>query len=150
VTESQDGRFDQLKPITGTRSFHQYTPLSQCTISAKTLSSDSNSNVFHIASTSDCECDAQNEHFQSLNESTVKVGNWVLVLYLGNKYPGKVSEINDITKTVTVSALEISGKYFKYPSKEDVLEYPFSDIISVLKEPMLVNMRGLYSIEIDV
>ena len=85
----------------------------------------------------DCHCSSQ---------QTFCLGEWVLVDYFKEQFHGKVVEIS--SDVLQIACLEKAGPYFKFPNKQDLHWYPFSDVIALLHEPELKNPRGFYSIVI--
>ena len=81
----------------------------------------------------------------STDQSTVKsftVGDWVLVKYDTDVFPGEVKKIcNDEIK---VSVMVPSGSYFKWPKDEDAIFYPVANVIKSLKPPVIKSSRGTF------
>ena len=73
----------------------------------------------------------------------INIGEWVLVDYFGDFFPGKITDHKG--DSVSVSCLEKAGNYFKYPIIPDMHWYSISDIIATLHEPELKTTRGCYS-----
>ncbi|KAG8184845.1 hypothetical protein JTE90_012093 [Oedothorax gibbosus] len=76
-------------------------------------------------------------------ELAIKIGEWVLVQYDGEHYPGEVKAIenNDYSVSVMIKA----GRNWKWPSNEDKNFYSNDKIVKKLSAPDVVNARGHYS-----
>lgn len=61
--------------------------------------------------------------------------------YENEMYPGEILEIDD--KTVKVNAMEPTGNgKFKWPTKEDIHDYPLCDIVRKIEPPVPCDSRG--------
>jgi hypothetical protein len=83
------------------------------------------------------------------DESTVVIpvlGEYVLVEYDATLYPGRVVSVAETTPLVTVSCMERSKIFWKWPAKEDVLMYSFASIKRKIAVPEMVSARGLYRV----
>ena len=127
-------RFDDTPSIKGTRSYHHYIP-SSCCLHAYTVSgNDSAPDIFHMLK---APCLRSQNCVETVRYS-FKIGDWVLVNYFDEQYPGTITDIAD--DSLCVSCLEKSGSFFKYPSQPDIHWYPCCDIIAVLEEPELKKL----------
>lgn len=72
-------------------------------------------------------------------------GDFVLVTYEGDHYPGEVKSVKK--NGFQVSCMVKTGQYWKWPSKPDLLLYPPSDIIQLISEPKKISRRGLFSVQ---
>ena len=81
------------------------------------------------------------------NQGTiVNIGDFVIVKYEGTFYPEEVRHLVP-NQSATVSAMKRSGlKFWKWPTKQDVLDYPLRDIERVIKPPTIVSNRGTFSV----
>lgn len=77
-------------------------------------------------------------------EACVKCGDFVLVTYDGQLYPGLVKEKD--AEGCKVNAMEASGGNWKWPKKDDVIWYPFSDIVQKIAEPKYLT-RGIMEVK---
>jgi hypothetical protein len=66
--------------------------------------------------------------------------DFVLVLYEGEIYPGKV------TCSTQSGALEKSWKYWKLPKFRDELKYCLSDIVKKINIPKVISQRGIFDV----
>ncbi|KAK4882296.1 hypothetical protein RN001_005615 [Aquatica leii] len=69
---------------------------------------------------------------------------YVIVNYDGQLYPGKILEVSE--ESVKVTAMAGCGCLFKWPEKENILDYFDGDIICKINPPILVNKRGVYKV----
>ena len=58
-------------------------------------------------------------------------------------YRGEVVDVVD--DGPKIRAMEQFGNRFKWPRHEDILTYPFSDVISKLQPPISVGTRGQFT-----
>jgi len=97
---------------------------------------------------SDIEPDSDISSTSPVAKSTVNnmpnEGDFVIVTYEGNHYPGEVKSLKK--NGVQVSCMMKTGQYWKWPSKPDLLVYPQSDIIQLISEPKKISRRGLFSV----
>jgi hypothetical protein len=85
------------------------------------------------------------DHNKSLFNPVIKAcGQFVVFLYEGNVYPGKITYFNE--ENVYISATVKSLKSCKWPEKPNILEYEWSDALGSINAPKLVSKRGFYSI----
>ena len=68
-----------------------------------------------------------------------------MVVYEGEYFPGLV--LNITTLEVVVKVMTMFGPNWKWPEQEDKLWYPRDDVVEKIKEPQLLNARGIYAIE---
>lgn len=84
------------------------------------------------------------EELLSLDEVKREVGEYVIFVYEGEYFPGKI--INFDNQTVEISAMQRSLKSWKWPEKPDLHRYDWDDVIGHCKEPKLISKRGFFSI----
>jgi ElaB/YqjD/DUF883 family membrane-anchored ribosome-binding protein len=78
----------------------------------------------------------------SVNIGQFNVGNYVIIRYEEEYFPGMVLEISSTEASVKVMGM--SGPNWKWPEKDDILSYPIQDIVQVIPEPELLNSRGIF------
>nr|XP_047137394.1 uncharacterized protein LOC124813902 [Hydra vulgaris] len=80
-----------------------------------------------------------------------QIGDWVAIEYNMQWYPAIIQSVN--RDNVHVSCMEYSttpGKNcFKWPTKENILQYLYLDVICRIDAPTPTNQRGDYSLSID-
>ena len=75
------------------------------------------------------------------------VGEYVIIKYDNSYYPGEITNVSSINKVATIRTMEKSGpKFWKWPNKEDILDYSFQDIVRTITPPCVVSNRGTYSV----
>ena len=73
------------------------------------------------------------------------VGQYVIVKYNGNYYPGEILSV--ASSTARVRTMENSGpKFWKWPSHDDILDYFFADIVKSIDPPTIVSNRGTFTV----
>lgn len=93
-----------------------------------------------------------NNNFEKENDAEYLVGNFCIVKYEDNYFPGKILEIRAENSELEykVSAMTRSNLNWKWPYPQDILWYKKVDLIKQLTEPKMLNKRGIYSVrEID-
>ena len=79
-------------------------------------------------------------HSQDSSEE-IKVGDWFVVEYDGENFPGEVKEIGE--EDFRVSVMHSAGKNWKWPGfKDDKTFYCRKQMIKKLEEPIIANNRG--------
>lgn len=77
------------------------------------------------------------------NAIDVEVGQWAVVAYDGERYPGEVTALSDI-EGVEVSVLHKSGSCWKWPQPKDVICYYKKDIVRLISPPIAAGHRGQF------
>ena len=68
------------------------------------------------------------------------VGKWCALLYDGRIYPGIIQEVNETP--CQVKCMHRVGKNnFFWPLRDDILWYPFEDMLTIIPPPEKVNSR---------
>ncbi|KAF9411724.1 hypothetical protein HW555_009553 [Spodoptera exigua] len=76
----------------------------------------------------------------------ISLGCYVIVLYEGEYFPGKVENVNE--KQYEVSTMTLStGNSFRWPEKPDKIWYKEDQVIEKTDEPVCINKRGFYKIK---
>lgn len=70
----------------------------------------------------------------------IKPGDWVLVMYEGNLYPGQVLSIVD--HEYKISAMEKCGQFWRWPERPDEIFYCKEKISKKIQPPEVVNYKG--------
>lgn len=76
-----------------------------------------------------------------------QIGEWVLVLYDGNRYPGVVNDTTLTDCKISVMQPTTIGyviKYWIWPHQPDVIYYKMSDIIRSIEPPSVFGSRGQF------
>ncbi|CAK1586780.1 unnamed protein product [Parnassius mnemosyne] len=74
-----------------------------------------------------------------------EVGEFVVAIYNGLSYPGKITKIHE--NGATIKAMEKSGRLWKWPAREDEIFYVWGDILGHLPEPTKFSKtRDIYSV----
>ena len=78
----------------------------------------------------------------------VAVGQYMVISYEGELYPGKIIDMDAKEKSVTVSCLRKSKKHWKWPEVEDkILNYDIKDIVMTIRPPKNVNKRAILRVK---
>ena len=74
----------------------------------------------------------------------VEVGQWAVIAYDGEQYPGEVTALSDI-EGVEVSVLHKSGSFWKWPQPKDMIYYRKKDIVRIISPPIAAGHRGQFT-----
>lgn len=80
---------------------------------------------------------------QIITAEIVIEGSWIAVMYQGDLYPGLV--VKKSSESVTVKCMEKTQKFFRWPLKEDLMEYSYGDIHLIIEEPRQLR-RGFFHV----
>lgn len=80
-----------------------------------------------------------------LSIEELEIGDWCLVKYDEEIYPGEVTE--KTSSEVKVNVMVKSGKYWKWPNSKDEVYYTMDKVIKKLSRPEVVNSRGHFKFE---
>jgi len=89
------------------------------------------------------QAETQHQHLVADNVPLSNLLNqFVIVLYEGNPYPGKVIDVDEQQGDLQISCMHrIGPNRFFWPSKTDICWYEHDNIISVIPEPAKVTHR---------
>lgn len=123
-------------------------------ISKKTVSTSSDEDTASFVSDDDDTFDLSTSEesddglMKSVDATVVyvpQVGDNVIVQYEGEHWPGVVLNVHK--SGITVSCMERSGNFWKWPTVKDILIYKKSDIICKISVPMKVSSkRDMYNV----
>jgi hypothetical protein len=74
----------------------------------------------------------------------VQIGDFVIVNYLDEYYPAKVTDKDD-EKVLANAMAKAAGD--KWPSIKDEIWYDYSEIIQKIEPPVEINRRGFFSVK---
>ncbi|XP_039287903.1 otolith matrix protein OMM-64-like [Nilaparvata lugens] len=76
------------------------------------------------------------------------IDNFVIVVYNGQKYPGKIVKILD--NGPVVECMEKKLKFWRWPEKQDCMEYDWDDICEKINPPKVASKRNQFAVpELD-
>lgn len=80
---------------------------------------------------------------------SIAVGDYVLIIYEDEKFPGVVTNIlmEGPEKKYEVKTMQMTGSNWRWPDKVDMLVYDAADVLKKLEPPILLNSRGVYSFD---
>ena len=135
VREHLSKRYVAAETLPGTRSFHQFTPISQTTIGVKRVSEDS---------TYEKEFDFVNAPRPSLNLSELSVSSFTVALYDRKHWVGMVTDIDADHQEVLITFMHppCPTASFTWPSREDILWVPITDVILKIAAPSFSTSSG--------
>lgn len=70
--------------------------------------------------------------------------NFVIVIYNGEKYPGKILKITD--DGPEVECIERGLKFWRWPAKPDCITYDWKDVWGKINPPKLASKRNQFSV----
>lgn len=90
----------------------------------------------------------QNPEIERPGHANLNIGDFVLVTFNANQYPGKIIKISE--EGPTVDCMEKGIKFWRWPEKNDTFLYSWEDVIMKINEPKMVSKRNQYKVpEID-
>jgi len=103
--------------------------------------------VFTIENIFNSDSDNETDDFDVCEEKKIElsVGKWVLVKYDNKKFPGEIVKVMGEECEVTV--MHASGKFWKWPQKEDKIFYDQKNIVKMLRPPEVAGSRGQFVFE---
>ncbi|XP_047134205.1 uncharacterized protein LOC105850413 isoform X1 [Hydra vulgaris] len=111
-------------------------------------SEDSNSYITSdtFEGASDNNKDDENLQVENINRENYNIGDYVIFLYEGSYFVGKVESISK--EGILLKSMQKSLKNWKWPEKDDLNLCPISDIIEKIQTPQKVNKnREIYYIQ---
>lgn len=137
--------WDDTLGIVGIRDAHHFERSDDNSISMSSTSLSDNHSIFVIRRSENLQEDhikespSTNPTKAIITQQDLRPGNWVAFMYDEEEYRGVIRNLS-IPGRVTISSLEVTrlGTY-KWPAKEDVLDYPIEDIIRLLDDPAPVG-----------
>ena len=90
--------------------------------------------VDSISSDDDCESE----------ETSILIGDYVIVSYDGELFPRKVESL--LNGEAEVNVMTKSGKYWRWPQKKDQITYTKQDVQKKIEPPKSVNKRGCFMV----
>ncbi|XP_050509916.1 uncharacterized protein LOC126886858 [Diabrotica virgifera virgifera] len=91
--------------------------------------------------------DTGNNNTENINKKNIEIyskDDFVLVQYDSEYFPGVVLERSN--DTLRVKSMTMNGKYWKWPDRDDILNYDFDDVVCKIARPSLINKRGAYEV----
>ena len=127
--------------IPGTRTFNRFNPKDNgkvcCwVLSGMSTSSDFDINTVHHDDTNDA---AEDHIVENIVRQPINVGQWMLVTYENNQFPGEI--LSTSATHAVVKDMEKFGGFFHWPRTDDILPYPFEDITKTLEPPQPCSVQ---------
>lgn len=143
ATLQLDSLWEDLNTLPGTMHIHSVEQTEQAgVVKTKFFKDDV---VFSISALKGINNGGQSE----TNERTViySNGDYVIVKYDNIFYPGEIINVNKEKRSALIRTMEKSGpQFWKWPNREDILEYPFQQIVKTINPPTVVSNRGTFSV----
>ena len=78
----------------------------------------------------------------------IVIGDFVIIKYDEDYYPGKLTGLGEYAKLHTM--VKSGPKHWKWPIREDYVDYTFDLVIKVINQPIIVSLCGTFSVpELD-
>ena len=77
----------------------------------------------------------------------LNVGEWVVVCYEGEKFPGEITSTSSENQDVEVRVMHKNGSGWKWPTRDDKIFYKVEDIECKIKPPTAAGSRGQFVFE---
>ena len=68
------------------------------------------------------------------------VGDYVIVKYDEEIYPGELIAFGEYAKVRTM--IKSGPKYWKWPTREDIVDYEFEKVVKIIKAPTLSHTKA--------
>ena len=135
-------RFANATTVKGTRSFHNFKPISSSQIETKRINFDEHSYIFEFV---------QSVSHEEPAISRVKPGGYIVAAYDNHWYIDFVAKIDLDNGDVQVNFLHPKGPAasFHFPKHEDICWIPTMHIICCIDPPILATTQGQYQITTD-
>ena len=76
------------------------------------------------------------------------VGDYVIVKYDEEFYPGELIALGECAKVRTM--IKSGPKYWKWPTREDIVDYEFEKVVKIIKAATVISHRGTFCVpELD-
>ena len=126
-------RYEGIKAVDGTRSFHCYRSPETGKLQHSTLSADVNYTVTQMSESED-----RNDYHH------LKEGMYISIVYEDRWYIGLILEICSDQRDIRVKCLQnLKGKNsFYWPSRDDIIYVPFNHTLVVVNTPTLSGSTG--------
>jgi len=79
-----------------------------------------------------------------LNQNDLEIDNFVIVLFNGEKYPGRIVSISK--KGPVVDCMEKRLKFWRWPQRKDAIVYDWKDVLRKINPPKIVSKRNQFSV----
>ena len=126
--------WSRVLAVPNTWKVHCVKPKSATSLDVSTLSTEDSVTVVNILPNSTSETyEREYKHNNESHESlSISVGDWVLVCYDGDNFPGEITQvIGELDFEVNVMHRS-GGVYWKWPLKEDKIFYHKGNIVKKL------------------
>ena len=80
----------------------------------------------------------------AIEELHAQIGDWVLVAYEGETFPGEVIELGATNTDLRVNVMHQAGGYWRWPKDPDQIFYLRENVIIKISLPVVVGSRGQY------
>lgn len=84
------------------------------------------------------------QQFSSFYQN-LTVGDYVLVRYEGEIYPGRITEMKN-EEEVLISAMKKSALNWKWPAKPDEIIYSKDEIVQKINQPTQFGRREIFKV----
>ena len=80
----------------------------------------------------------------SVTHLDLSIGDWVLVKYDGNRFPGEVTTFGQ-NNDIKVNVMHKSGPNWKWPKDADHIFYYRTDVVKKIDPPTVAGHRGQFT-----
>ena len=134
--ENLTNRLNEAKTLPGTRSYHQYSPLSITTIATKRVSEETDYSLkFDFK---------KRQENTDIDITQINPPQYIVCIYDENRWIGLASEIDIINVDVQVKFMHppYPSRFYMWPRREDVCWIPLTNILCKIKDPSQTSTRG--------
>jgi len=131
VRKMLEERFQHTIPVPGTRSFHQYTPTSDCTVGVKRCSEDDNYSIVH------------NLLSGIKVQKDLNISDFVACIYDGKWWIGIILNIYMDEDDIYIKFMHPNGpaRSFLWPASDDTCLVPACHILCTIEVPVTTTGR---------
>ena len=140
-------------PIAHTQKIHSVMPTGPCHLLVGGISDTKTFCKVRVlekesgdsSESSDEEEATRKEHVCNICSSEklkLHIGDWIVVDYHGELFPGEITEFDGAE--IRVNVMQKSGKFWKWPSKRDNIFYYCKDVVKKIEPPTVAGNRGQF------
>ena len=141
-----DTKWEGLKAVPQTHKMHCFIPISSGEILVAETSDTTQFKVAIIRKPSDTglllKLKLKVKNKLQVKNTSIDLGQWVVVTYDGSRYPGEVISMEDSQYEINV--MHPSGNHWKWPTAEDKIFYLLQNIAQLINPPKAAGNHGQF------
>ena len=148
-----DKKWENVVTVPGTHQIHFVQSYGPNSVKVADTSCATEIRIAQIRRTSTDGPDSTTDDTDNANDDTERdatrvpavVGNWIVVLYDNEEYPGEVTGVFD--NDVEVNVMHKTGNAWKWPTKQDKILYGKDSIVRRVSPPKAAGHRGQFTFD---